>query len=154
MLRRFKETEKIIDAYERTGFILKSLLSYELKDLPFRYEFWYKIAIQQEAYRTLQHEHRMNISMYSAVGRFHQMQYEVITQKGARLERLADVYKTFCIEEERDLLNHRLSFYQETITSLYEHIQNQELYTYCDHVQQQFWEAVSEDILNIIAHLD
>lgn len=154
LLRRFKESEKTIDTYERTGFILKSLLTYELRELPVRYEFWYRIAIRQEAYRTLQHEHRTNISMYSAVGRFHQKQYEENTQKGARLERLADIYKEFCIEEERDHLNHRLSFYQENITSLYEHILNKELYNYCDHVQQQFWEAVSEEILSIIAHLD
>ena len=154
LLRRFKESEKTMDLYERTGFILKSLLTYELRDLPVRYEFWYKIAIQQEAYRTLQHEHRTNISMYSAVGRFHQMQYEIITQKYSRLERLADVYKFFCMEEERALLNRRLSFYEEHIISLYNHILNKELYTYCDHVQQQFWEAACEDLLTIIAHLD
>lgn len=154
MFKRYKETEKTIDSYERIGFILKSLLTYELKDLPVRYEFWYKIAILQETYRTLQHEHRTNISMYSAVGRFHQIQYEVITQKYSRLERLADVYKSFCIEEERDLLNHRLSFFQDNILALYDHILNKELYTYCDHVQHQFWEAASEDLLEIIAHLD
>ncbi|MFJ7735598.1 hypothetical protein ACIQ2D_04565 [Lysinibacillus sp. NPDC097287] len=154
MLRIFKETEKTIDTYEQVGFILKSLLTYELKDLPVRYEFWYRIALRQEEYRTLQTEHRAKISMYSAVGRFHQTQYEATKQRGARLERLSDIYKGFCIEEERDNLNHRLSFYKENIVTLCDHIQNKELYSYCDQVQQQFWEAVNEDILNIIAHLD
>lgn len=154
MLRIFKEEEKIIDTYEQVGFILKSLLTYELKDLPVRYEFWYRLAIRQEEYRTLQIEHRAKISMYSAVGRFHQTQYETTKQKSARLERLADIYKGFCIEEERDILNHRLSFYKEDITTLFEHIHHKELYNYCDQVQKQFWEALSEDILNIIAHLD
>lgn len=154
MFRIFKESEKVIDTYEQVGFILKSLLTYDLKDLPVRYEFWYRIAIRQEEFRTLQTEHRTKISMYSAVGRFHQTQYEVIKQKRARLERLADMYKDFCIEDERESLNHRLSFYKENISTLYEHILNKELYNYCDHVQQQFWEAVSEDILSIIAHLD
>lgn len=154
MLRIFKETERTIDTYERVGFILKSLLTYELKDLPVRYEFWYRLAVRQEEYRTLQTDHRAKISMYSAVGRFHQKQYEAIKQRGARLERLADIYKVFCIEEERDNLNHRLSFYKEDISALFDHIHNKELYSYCDQVQQQFWEAVNEDILNIIAHLD
>ncbi|KOS69759.1 hypothetical protein AEA09_06045 [Lysinibacillus contaminans] len=143
-----------MDTYERAGFILKSLLTYELKDLPVRYEFWYRVALRLEEYRTLQNEHRAKISMYSAVGRFHQLQYEATKQRYAKLERLTDIYKVFCIEEERDNLNHRLSFYKENITSLYEHIHNKELYSYCDHVQHQFWEAVSEDILNTIAHLD
>lgn len=154
MLRLFKETEKTVDTYEQAGFILKSLLTYEVKDSPVRYEFWYRIALRQEEYRTLQTEHRANISMYSAVGRFHQTQYEAIKQRGAKLDRLADIYKDFCIEEQRENLNHRLSFYKQDITSLYEHIHNKELYSYCDQVQQQFWEAVSEDILKTIAHLD
>ena len=154
MLRLFKEAEKTMDTYERAGFILKSLLTYELKDFPVRYEFWYRAALRLEEYRTLQTEHRAKISMYSAVGRFHQLQYEATKQRYAKLERLTDIYKEFCIEEERDNLNHRLSFYQENITSLYEHVLNKDLYSYCDLVQQQFWEAVSEDILNTIAHLD
>ena len=154
MLRLFKESERTIDTYEQASFILKSLLTYEVKDLPGRYEFWYRIALRQEEYRTLQTEHRANISMYSAVGRFHQTQYEAIKQRGSKLDRLADIYKYFCIEEERENLNHRLSFYKENITSLYAHIHNKELYSYCDHVQQQFWAAVSEDLLNTIADLD
>lgn len=154
MFGRFKETEKTVDTYEQVGFILKSLLTYELRDLPARYEFWYRVAIRLEEYRTLQAEHRAKITMKSAVGRFHQTQYDVIGQKYARLERLADTYKYFCIEEERESLIHRLLFHKETITELYGHIQNKDLYTYCDTVQQQFWEAVREDILNAIAHLD
>lgn len=154
MFGLFKESEKTIDTYEQVGFILQSLLTYELKDLPVRYEFWYRVALRQEEYLTLQAEHRAKISMYSAVGRFHQVQYETVNQKRARLERLTDIYKNFCIEEQRDTLNHRLSFYKEDITSLFEHIHNKDLYSYCDQVQQQFWEAVNEDILNTIAHLD
>jgi len=150
----FKESEKIIDTYEHVSFILKSLLTYELRDLPIRYEFWYRVAIRQEELRSLNTEHRRKITMTTAVGRFHQTQYEVTKQKLAKLERLADIYKSFCIEEERDALNHRLHFHKEAITELYEHVQNKELYTYCDSVQQQFWDAVSEDILNAIAHLD
>ena len=150
----FKESEKIIDTYEQVGFILKHLLTYELRDLPSRYEFWYRVAIRQEDLRTLNTEHRAKITMTTAVGRFHQKQYEVTKQKSAKLERLADIYKSFCIEEERDALNHRLHFHKVAITELFEHVQNKELYTYCDSVQQQFWDAVSEDILNAIAHLD
>ncbi|WP_155591438.1 hypothetical protein [Lysinibacillus cavernae] len=150
----FKESEKIVDTYEQVHFILKSLLSYELKELPMRYEFWYRVAIRQEEFRTLQAGHRANISMTSAVGRFHQTQYEVMTQKLAKLERLADIYKLFCIEEEREVLNHRLYFHQEDIAALYDHVQQKELYTYCDAVQQQFWEAIRDDILNAIANLD
>ena len=66
----FKEPAKIIDTYEQVHSILKSLLTYELKELPNRYEFWYRVAIRQEEYRTLQAEHRAKISMTSAVGRF------------------------------------------------------------------------------------
>ncbi|KUF31930.1 MULTISPECIES: hypothetical protein [Lysinibacillus] len=150
----FKESEKIIDTYEQVHSILKSLLTYELKELPTRYEFWYRVAIRLEEFRTLQMEHRTKISMTSSVGRFHQTQYETITQKLAKFERLADIYKLFCIEEERAGLNHRLYFHQEAIAALYEHIQHKELYTYCDDVQQQFWEAVRDDMLNAIAHLD
>ncbi|AUS87377.1 hypothetical protein AB0Y38_01505 [Lysinibacillus capsici] len=150
----FKEPAKIIDTYEQVHSILKSLLTYELKELPNRYEFWYRVAIRQEEYRTLQAEHRAKISMTSAVGRFHQTQYEVMTQKLAKFERLSDIYKLFCIEEERELLNHRLSFHQETIAAIYEHVQHKELYTYSDSVQQQFWEAIRDDLLHAIAHLD
>ncbi|MGE8002336.1 hypothetical protein [Lysinibacillus sp. NPDC093216] len=150
----FKESEKTTDSYEHVSFILKSLLTYELKDLPIRYEFWYRVAIRQEELRTLNTEHRAKISMTTAVGRFHQTQYEETKQKLAKLERLADIYKSFCIEEEREALNHRLHFQKEVISELYEHVQNKELYVYCDAVQQQFWYAVSEDILNAIAHLD
>jgi len=92
--------------------------------------------------------------MTSAVGRFHQTQYEVMTQKLAKFERLSDIYKLFCIEEERELLNHRLSFHQETIAAIYDHVQHKELYTYSDSVQQQFWEAIRDDLLHAIAHLD
>ncbi|WP_445477651.1 hypothetical protein ACULLL_14260 [Lysinibacillus irui] len=150
----FKEPEKIIDTYEQVHVILKSLLTYELKELPHRYEFWYRVAIRQEELRTLQAEHRAKISMSSAVGRFHQVQYEVMTQKLAKLERVADIYKLFCIEDEREALNHRLYFQQNDIAILYDHIQHKELYTYCDMAQQQFWEAVRDDILHAIAHLD
>ncbi|MFJ7888257.1 hypothetical protein ACIQYL_09225 [Lysinibacillus xylanilyticus] len=150
----FKESEKTIDTYEHVSFILKSLLTYELKDLPIRYEFWYRVAIRQEELRTLFTEHRAKISMTTAVGRFHQIQYEGTKQKLAKLERLSDMYKSFCIDEEREALNHRLHFQKEVITELYEHVQNKELYVYCDAVQQQFWAAVSEDILDAIAHLD
>ncbi|MEB2299631.1 hypothetical protein LAV72_08330 [Lysinibacillus xylanilyticus] len=150
----FKESEKIIDTYEHVSFILKSLLTYELKDLPIRYEFWYRIAIRQEELRTLNTEHRAKITMTTAVGRFHQAQYEATKQKLAKLERLADMYKSFCIEDEREALNHRLLFHKEAISELYEHVQNKELYTYCDAVQQQFWDAVGEDVLNAVAHLD
>ncbi|KOS62139.1 hypothetical protein FJQ98_17740 [Lysinibacillus agricola] len=150
----FKESEKIIDTYEQVGFILKSLLTYELRDLPIRYEFWYRVAIRQEELRTLSIEHRSKVAMTSAVGRFHQTQYEGTKQKLSKLERLADMYKSFCIEEEREALNHRLHFQKEAITELYEHVQNKELYMYCDSVQQQFWNAVSEDILHAIANLD
>jgi len=150
----FKESEKIIDTYEHVSFILKSLLTYELKDLPIRYEFWYRIAIRQEELRTLNTEHRAKITMTTAVGRFHQAQYEGTKQKLAKLERLADMYKSFCIEDEREALNHRLLFHKEAFSELYEHVQNKELYMYCDAVQQQFWDAVSEDVLNAVAHLD
>jgi len=154
MFGLFKESEKMIDPYEQMSTILNSLLTYEIRDLPLRYEFWYRLAIRQEAYRSLQAEHRANISMHTAVGRFHQVQYEVTKQKCAKLERLADIYKIFCIEEERQALNHRLHFHKETIAEIYRHVQNKELYTYNDSVQQQFWDAVSEDILTAIAHLD
>jgi len=154
MFGLFKESEKMIDSYEQMSTILNSLLTYEIRDLPLRYEFWYRLAIRQEAYRSLQAEHRANISMHTAVGRFHQVQYEVTKQKCAKLERLADIYKIFCIEEERQALNHRLHFHKETIAEIYRHVQNKELYTYNDSVQQQFWDAVSEDILTAIAHLD
>ncbi len=150
----FKESEKIIDTFEHVSFILKSLLTYELKDLPIRYEFWYRVAIRQEELRTLNTEHRAKISMTTAVGRFHQRQYEETKQKLAKLERLADTYKSFCIEEEREALNHQLLFHKEAISELYKHVQNKDLYMYCDAVQQQFWAAVSEDVLNAIAHLD
>ncbi|MEK5232387.1 hypothetical protein MHB42_11520 [Lysinibacillus sp. FSL K6-0232] len=150
----FKETEKTIDSYEQMHTILKSFLTYELRALPNRYEFWYRVAIRQEELRTLQAAHRAKISMTSAVGRFHQAQYESITQQLAKLERLADVYKMFCIEEERGTLNHRLHFHKEAIAALYEHTQQKELYTYCDAVQQQFWEAVREDLLDAVAYLD
>ncbi|MGE7093069.1 hypothetical protein ACQKII_16760 [Lysinibacillus sp. NPDC048646] len=150
----FKESEKVLDTYEHVGFILKSLLTYELKDLPLRYEFWYRVAIRQEEFRILQAEHRVKSSMHSAIGRFHQTQYEATKQKCTKLARLADMYKYFCIEDERESLNHRLLFYKETIAEIYDHVQKKELYAYCDSVQQQFWEAVSEDILNAIAHLD
>ncbi|MFJ5765717.1 hypothetical protein ACIP9C_10140 [Lysinibacillus sp. NPDC093210] len=154
MFGLFKESEKIIEPYEQVSSILNSLLTYEIRDLPLRYEFWYRLAIRQEEYRTLQAEHRAKISMLTAVGRFHQVQYEATKQKCAKLERLADIYKIFCIEEERQALNHRLQFHKETIAEIYGHVQNKELYTYNDLVQQQFWEAVSEDILKAIAHLD
>ncbi|MEQ6356026.1 hypothetical protein ABNX05_15460 [Lysinibacillus sp. M3] len=150
----FKESEKIVDTFEQVSFILKSLLTYELKDLPIRYEFWYRVAIRQEELRTLNNEHRAKISMTTAVGRFHQTQYEETKQKLAKLERLADVYKSFCIEEEREALNHRLLFHKEAISELYEHVQHKDLYMYCDVVQQHFWDAVSEDVINAIAHLD
>ncbi len=150
----FKESDKISDTYEHVHFILKSILTYELKDLPIRYEFWYRVAIRQEELRTINTEHRAKISMTTAVGRFHQTQYEKTKQKLAKLERLEDMYKSFCMEEEREALNHRLSFQKEAISELYEHVQNKELYVYCDAVQQQFWDAVSEDILHAIAHLD
>jgi len=150
----FKEPEKIIDTYEQVHSILKALLTYELRELPHRYEFWYRVAILQEEFRTLQAEHRAKISMTSAVGRFHQIQYETMTQKLAKFERLSDIYKQFCIEEERELLNHRLSFHQETIAAIYDHVQHKELYTYSDSVQQQFWEAIRDDLLHAIAHLD
>ncbi len=146
----FKET----DTYEQMQTILKSFLTYDLRELPSRYEFWYRVAIRQEELRTLQAAHRAKISMTSAVGRFHQVQYNSITQKLAKLERLADIYKMFCIEEEREVLNHRLHFHKETIAALYEQTQQKELYTYCDTVQQQFWEAVREDLLDAVAHLD
>lgn len=110
----FKDAEKSIDTYEQVHSILKSLLTYELKELPTRYEFWYRVAIRQEECRSLQAEHRAKISMTSAVGRFHQKQYEAMTKKLAKLERLADIYKLFCLEEERANLNHRLSF-QKTL---------------------------------------
>ncbi|MFJ5789151.1 hypothetical protein ACIP9G_03610 [Lysinibacillus sp. NPDC093197] len=154
MFRLFKESEKIMEPYEQVSSILNSLLTYETRDLPHRYEFWYRLAIRQEEYRTLQAEHRAKISMHTAVGRFHQVQYESTKQKCAKLERLADIYKIFCIEEERLALNHRLHFHKETIAEIHGHVQNKELYTYNDLVQQQFWEAVSEDILKAIAHLD
>lgn len=83
----FKEPAKIIDTYEQVHSILKSLLTYELRELPNRYEFWYRVAIRQEEFRTLQAEHRAKISMTSAVGRFHQTQYEVMSQKLAKFER-------------------------------------------------------------------
>ncbi|MBG9694300.1 hypothetical protein ABD91_26595 [Lysinibacillus sphaericus] len=150
----FKDAEKSIDTYEQVHSILKSLLTYELKELPTRYEFWYRLAIRQEECRSLQAEHRAKISMTSAVGRFHQKQYEAMTKKLAKLERLADIYKLFCLEEERANLNHRLSFHQEDIAALYDHIQHKELYTYCDSVQLQFWEAIRDDILHAIADLD
>ncbi|MFJ7917788.1 MULTISPECIES: hypothetical protein [unclassified Lysinibacillus] len=154
MFGMFKESEKTIDSYEHVSFILKSLLTYELKDLPIRYEFWYRVAIRQEELRTLNTEHRAKISMTTAAGRFHQTQYEGTKQKLAKLKRLGDMYKSFCIEEEREALNHRLHFHKEAISELYEHVLNKELYVYCDSVQQQFWDAVCEDILNAIAHLD
>ncbi len=150
----FKESEKNIDTYEHVGFILKSALTYELKDLPIRYEFWYRVAIRQEELRALNMEHRAKSLMTTAVGRFHQSQYEGTKQKLAKLERLADLYKTFCIEEEREALNHRLFFHKEEISELYEHVQSKELYVYCEAVHQQFWDAVCEDLLNAIAHLD
>ncbi|KPN89596.1 hypothetical protein [Lysinibacillus sp. ZYM-1] len=150
----FKDAEKNIDTYEQVHLILKSLLTYELKELPIRYEFWYRVAIRQEECRTLQAEHRARISMTTAVGRFHQKQYEAMTQKLTKLERLADIYKLFCLEEERATLNHRLYFHQEEIAALYDHIQHKELYTYCDSVQLQFWEAIRDDILNAVADLN
>ncbi|MGE7110439.1 hypothetical protein [Lysinibacillus sp. NPDC047702] len=154
MFGLFKESEKLIDTYEQVAFILKSLLTYELRDLPSRYEFWYRVALRLEEYRTLNAEHRAKRSMTTAVGRFHQTQYDVTKQKLAKLERLTDIYKSFCLEEEREILNHRLQFQKEVIAELFNHLQNKELYMYCSTVQQQFWEAVSEDILLAIAHLD
>ena len=154
MFGLFKESEKIMDTYEQVASILNAVLTYEIRDLPLRYEFWYRLAIRLEQYRTLQMEHRANISMGTAVGRFHQVQYETTKQKCAKLERLADMYKYFFIEEERQAMNHRLHFHKETIAVIYGHVQKKELYTYNDSVQQQFWEAVSEDILQAIAHLD
>ncbi len=150
----FKESEKVIDTYEQVAYILKSLLTYELRDLPSRYEFWYRVAIRLEEYRTLNAEHRAKLSMTTAVGRFHRTQFEKTKQNLAKLERLADMYKSFCIDEERETLNHRLHFHKEEIAELYGHVHNKELYMYCESVQQQFWEAVSEDILHAIAHLD
>lgn len=154
MFGLFKETEKKLDTYEQMSSILNTLLTYEIRDLPMRYEFWYRVAIRQEEYRTLQAEHREKISMHTAIGRFHQVQYEDTKQKCAKLERLTDIYKLLCIEEERQTLNHRLSFHKEAIEEIYRHVQKKHLYTYSDAVQRQFWDAVSEDILKAIAHLD
>ncbi|UZM98178.1 hypothetical protein OL548_25945 [Lysinibacillus sp. MHQ-1] len=53
-----KTQKKSIDTYEQVHSILKSLLTYELKELPTRYEFWYRVAIRQEECRSLQAEHR------------------------------------------------------------------------------------------------
>ena len=150
MFGLFKETEKKLDTYEQMSSILNTLLTYEIRDLPLRYEFWYRVAIRQEEYRTLQAEHREKISMHTAIGRFHQVQYEDTKQKCAKLERLTDIYKLLCIEEERQTLNHRLSFHKEAIEEIYGHVQRKHLYTYCDAVQRQFWDAVGQTTCFIV----
>ena len=142
------------DLYEQLYSIVLTLLKHELPDLNARHHLLYTANVQLEQYRHNQQYHRQRTSHDSAIGQFHQQCYEYNVKRFNQLRLLIDSYVHLSVEDERQHFNHRLKMQDRMILLLHDELQEKQQISLPAPLEEQFWDALKEDLLPVLATLD
>lgn len=102
---------------------------------------------------SLANYHRNQIDLNTSIGTFHKDAYEKTIKQRNQLQLLLDFFVTLNIEEELHRINHRLTFYNQQIATIYKEIEEYNKHHFIPELEEKFWHAVKEDFIPILASL-
>lgn len=148
-----KENKKSCDSFEKLQTIVNILLKRGLPSSNTMHHLLYHANMKLEQLRITYSYHRKHITLTTAVGVYHKEAYEETFKYFNQLQLLVDAYISLNIEENRQQINHRLSFKEHFIEKLSKEItefNNQHILPF---LEEKFWYAIKEDIMPILAEL-
>lgn len=144
---------EMIDLYDRAQFIVSTLLKKELPSHNTMHHLLYTANIKLEKLRESISYHRKYIDLNTAIGTFHNEAYTHMLKDFNQLQLLIDSYITLNIEEERERINRRLRLMDDKVKSIHSQIEEFGKRNIPNSLEGNFWIAVKEDILPILAEL-
>ncbi|HWL22978.1 MAG TPA: hypothetical protein VNR38_04390 [Ureibacillus sp.] len=150
-----KQNEIVIekDIFDQLQYMVVTLLK---REFPMHYEgnhILYTANLRLEELKQLASYHRKKINLDSSIGQFHKDAYEMTIKNSNQLQLLIDSYISLHIESDRERLNHRLSFKDRQVTSLYNELSEYNEQKVLPSLQDSYWKAFKEDLLPLLAEI-
>lgn len=146
-------SENKFDSYGQLQTIVDTLLRREVPSPSGMHQLLYHANLRLEQFRIAYSYHREHIALTSAIGLFHKEAYEETFKYFNQLQLLIDAYISLNIEENRQQINHRLSFKEHFIEELSKEITEFNNHHTLPFLEEKFWHAIKEDIMPILAEL-
>lgn len=141
------------DLYSQLQFIVSTMLKNEIPSHFTAHHLLYTANSRLEELRQLTSYHRQHINLNTSIGTFHKDAYEITTKNYHQFELIIDSYISLNIENDRDLINHRLSLLDDKINTLYIELIEYKKHEILHPLKETFWHAYKEDLMPILAEL-
>lgn len=153
MFFKKKNPQQTIDLYEKTAFIVRTLLAKELPQHSPQHHILFTANTQLECYRELAETHRKQAFSNSALSSFHQRAYEQLIKNYSQLQLIIDTYMELHLDIPRDMYNHRLRLDDRNIELVYDELHRMKEYNLSKEQEPTFWLAIKEQIFPTFAKL-
>lgn len=154
LLKQRNVTKEDPDLFHQLQSIVSRLLMREIPSQTSMHQIILNANIKiQELSHISSCHHRKHMNLNTSIGLYHKKAYEITSKQLNQLQHLLDCYIILHIEDEREHINHRLKFHNQTIETLYREMMDFKKYASSFQTDEMFWNALKEDILPILAEL-
>lgn len=156
VLFKIKEVKitREIDTYEKIKELVSAILLHELPDHSSTHHLLYTANIKLEEIRNARDYHRKKIELTTQLGQFHQRAYDLAVREFNQLYTFIRAYMHLSSAQDRDRYNHSFRFYKEKIASFYEQFTDKNNHLQNANLEEQFWEALKQDVLPLLSQIE
>ncbi|MDN4495343.1 hypothetical protein [Ureibacillus aquaedulcis] len=124
------------------------LLNKELPEHPAHHHILFTANFKLESLKNTVNHHRKQEKHQLKLGQFHSQMYQQLQKQISDLQMLIDSYMELNIDVKQ--MNHRLRFHYEQIDYLFENYLLFMEGRFSDESSHLFWQAIKDDVLDII----
>lgn len=148
LFKQQKQAVLELSSGEKFLVIIRELLNKELPEHLLQHHILYTANTKIESLNTLLTHHRNQCNVEFKVGQYHKEIYDLLRKQISNLQSLVDCYMELSVDVNQ--MDHRLLFHYDRINYLFDNYSQYKDGKFSTQTSQLFWQALKEDILEII----